>query len=60
MREFVEGMEVTALPLIIFFKLPLKTFFMWTTEIVMIEKNGIQVNSLPNYKAIIHSHFVAK
>lgn len=60
MREFVEGMEVTALLLMIFFNLLLKTSFMWTTEIVMIEGNGIQVNSLPNYKAIIHSHSVAK
>lgn len=59
MREVVEGMEVAALLLIHFFNLLLKTF-MWTTEIVMIEGNGIQVNSLPNYKAIIHSHSVAK
>lgn len=59
-REFVEGTEVTALFLINFFSLLLKTSFMWTTEIVMIEGNRIQVNSLPNYKAIIHSHSVAK
>lgn len=60
MREFVEGIEVTALLLTNFFNLLLKTSFMWTTEIVRIEGKGIQINSLPNYKAIIHSHPVVK
>lgn len=58
MRELGEGMEVTALLLIHFFNLLLKTF-MQTKEIVMTEGNGIQVNSPPSYKAIIHSHSAA-